>query len=115
MTIIKGLQCGINGCKTSKLKRHTHTFGDLSRSQADQRYIQDLEAFARMRGESVSQYTIPGGSIDDINNNLRAKVKQETKKAKEFRKRVSKEMDEMKKRGEKPNESKAIEAVKKKR
>jgi multidrug efflux pump subunit AcrB len=105
------IKCDICG----KIRKHTHILGDLSRTQAEQRYIQDAIAFAQMRGESVSQYTIAGGSMSDINNTLRAKVKEEDKKAKEFRQKVSKELKEQKARGEKPDEKKAIQAAKKKK
>ena len=102
-------KCDICG----KMRKHTHFIGDMNRSSQDQRYIADLIAFAQMRGESVSQYSIPGGSMDDMRNNLRATFKQEEKDAKEFRRRVSKELDEQKKRGEKQDKKKAAETVKK--
>ncbi len=98
-----GLKCDICG----KIRKHTHVFGDLSRSGADQRYIEDMRAFAAMRGEPFNSYSIPGGSMADINNTLRHQVAQGNKEAKEFRKRVSRELDEQRRRGEKTDKNKA--------
>ena len=105
--------CAVPGCKKSKLNKHTHFIGDISRTGADTRMIADMIAFAQMRGEPVPQ--IPGGSKDDMNLFLKGQVKQGNKEAKEFRKRVSRELDEQKKRGEKPDKKKAEAAAKKKR
>lgn len=91
--------CGIDGCKKSKLRKHTHFLGDLSRSGADQALIAQLNEFARMRGESVQ---IPGGTVQDMNMFLKNRVTQEKKakakadkenlkKAKEFRDKLAKE------------------------
>ncbi len=98
-----GFKCDICG----KIRKHTHFIGDLSRSGADQRYIEDMRAFAAMRGEPFSSYSIPGGSMSDITNTLRHQVAQGNKEAKEFRKRVSRELDAQKQRGEKPDKNKA--------
>ncbi len=101
-----GPKCDI--CGKSSLRRHTHVLGDLSRTGAEQRYIEDMRAFAQMRGESFGAYSIPGGSISDINNTLRHQVAQGNKEAREFRKRVSRELDQQRKRGQKPNRDEAV-------
>ncbi len=104
MTIIKALQCGIDGCTTSKLKRHTHTYGDL-RNFGDRALIEQYRVFAQMRGEPIA---IPGGSADDMSHYLRNQVKQGNKEAAEFRKRISEEYEAMKKdKKQKPDQKEA--------
>jgi hypothetical protein len=75
-------KCGINGCKKSKLQKHVHTSGDLSRSELDRRLVADYVAFAQMRGEPIS---IPGGSKDDMNMFMKKRLSDGAKQAKKFR------------------------------
>lgn len=91
MTIIKGLQCGINGCKTSKLKRHTHMLGEM-RGVATSQLIEQYRWYAEMTGQPLQ---IPGGSAEDMNRYMTSKVKKNSKLAKEFRKKLA---DEQKKK-----------------
>lgn len=86
MTIIKALQCGIDGCKTSKLKRHTHTFGEL-RGVATDALIEQYRWYAQMTGQPMN---IPGGSASDMKNYMTAKVKNNDKLAKKFRQNLKK-------------------------
>lgn len=107
---ILGPKCGINGCKKGKLRPHTHFIGAGGISGVDRNLVARYREYAEMRGEPCS---VPGGDANDMKVYMTDRLKDGAKEAKEFRKRISDEMKAMKKRGEKPDERKAAEAVKK--
>jgi hypothetical protein len=79
-------KCGIDGCKKSKLQKHTHTVGDLGLSRST---IEQYRVFAQMRGEALS---IPGGSADDMAHYMTNQVRENSKEAKKFREKLAKEV-----------------------
>jgi hypothetical protein len=79
-------KCGIDGCKKSKLQKHTHTSGDF-RNYGDRALIESYRVFAQMRGESVQ---IPGGSADDMAHYMTSKMKMNKRQARNFRKNLGK-------------------------
>ena len=104
-------KCGIDGCKKSKLQKHTHQFGEM-RNFGDRQLIEQYRIFAEMRGESVQ---IPGGSSQDMQQYMRTRVKEGSKQAAEFRKQVSREFDELKKqKGNKATMQEAEQKARKK-
>lgn len=78
--------CGINGCKKSKLTRHTHMIGEM-RNIADRALIEQYRIYAEMTGQPMS---IPGGSAADMKHYMSSKVKENDKKAKKFREELRK-------------------------
>lgn len=79
-------KCGINGCKKSKLRKHTHTFGEL-RGEVDMKILEDYRVYCQMRGEPFS---VPGGMPTDMNQYMSKRLKDGAKEAKNFRKGLKK-------------------------
>jgi hypothetical protein len=80
-------KCGIDGCKKSKLQKHTHYSGEL-RNYGDRALIESYRVWAEMRGESVS---IPGGSASDMSHYMTSKMQMNLKEARNFRNRIAEE------------------------
>jgi hypothetical protein len=80
-------KCGIDGCKKSKLQKHTHVIGEF-RNYNDRALIESYRVWAQMRGEPMS---IPGGSSDDMAHYMTSKMKMNRKEARKFRENLEKE------------------------
>lgn len=86
-------KCGVDGCKKSKLQRHTHFIGEL-RGAADNNVVEAYRVFAQMRGEPMS---IPGGMPEDMNRYMTQKMKINKREAKKFRKQLEEERKQRRK------------------
>lgn len=100
--------CDVPGCNKSKLRKHTHFLGEM-RNFGDQARIEQYRWYAEMTGQPMH---IPGGSSEDMSHYMSNRVKQNSKIAKEFRKKVSQELEAQKKQKQKPDKARAEASAK---
>ncbi len=79
--------CDMPGCKKSKLRKHTHFIGDISRSGADRDLIARYAEMEKITGKKVP---IPGGDVSDFNMFMAKRLKDGAKEAARFRKNLKK-------------------------